>query len=197
MCDKTLINDKRLTPTMELLRSGKTQLFREKDTSNRAFIDSGNCDVSLEHENKAMYAELIDGEWYWMNGCAECNGKPRDRMTYIECDNHNRCRVCSINRKDIKDKSVHGGENGWTCNACHDAEQLEIRRLAFDKLDGDDPDCYSVDNIICPHCGSIVGSDDIHESQDMDCHVCDGEMHLEVEYSFTYSTTVKGKRITK
>ncbi len=137
---KKLINDKRLTPTMERVRSGRTQLFRERNKDDRSFIGSDNCDVSLQHEIKSMYAELIDGQWYWLNGCAECNGEERDWMTYIECEEHDRCRTCNTNRKDIKG-SVWGGKEGWQCKPCHESEHLEIRRIAFEQLDGEEPDC--------------------------------------------------------
>lgn len=63
-----LIKDERLTPTMERVRSGRTQMFREKNKNDRSFISKDNCDVSLEHEIKSMYAELTDGKWYWVNG---------------------------------------------------------------------------------------------------------------------------------
>lgn len=196
MIDKILINDDRLTPTMDRVRNSRTQQFREKNKDDRTFIDKNNCDVSLEHENKAMYAELINGQWYWISSCAECNGKERDWMSYIECDEHDRCRVCATNRKDIKG-SAWGGKRGWTCNSCKEFEDLEIRREAFEKLDGEEPDHICTDEIICPHCGSEISNDDIHETQDLKCHVCEGELSLEVEYTASYSTSIKETRITK
>jgi len=192
--NKELIKDSRLTPTMERVRSGRTQLFREKD-NNRSFISDENCGVSLKHENKEMYAKLIDNKWYWVNGCQECNGNARSSTkSYIECVKHDVCVSCGISRKEIKDY-VMGGLNGWTCKPCHESKMEEIRRKAFEELDGEEPDCSYVDEIICPHCGSIIGSDDIHESQDLECHVCDGELHLEVDYSVSYTTSVIGTRI--
>ena len=62
MKEKELINDERLTPTMERTRSGSVQLFREKNPNNRTYISADNCCVSLVHpHDKSMYAELIDG----------------------------------------------------------------------------------------------------------------------------------------
>jgi hypothetical protein len=197
MKDKILINDKRLTSTMEILRNGSVQLFREKNNKDRTFINSENCDVSLEHKNREMYAKLIDGEWYWVSGCAECNGKPRDWMSYIECEEHNVCRSCGIKRKDVKEDSVWGGKHGWICNSCHKIEESGIRREAFAALDGEEPDCSYCNEIICPHCGSEINNDDIYESQDLECHICQGELSLEVDWTASYSTTVKGKRITE
>ena len=188
-----LINDKRLTPTMERIRSGSTQLFREWNKDDHTFIGIENCDVKLNHENKEMFAELIDGKWYWVSGCSECNGKPRGH-SYIECEKHDVCSSCGCSRKDAGN-GVWGGMYGWTCNSCKEANDSEMRREAFEKLDGEDPDCSYQDKIICPHCGSEVSNDDIHESQDMECYVCEGEFSLEVEWTPSYSTTVKGDRI--
>ena len=196
MKNKILINDPRLTPTMERIRSGRVQLFREKNPNDRSFINADNCDLSLEHENKAMYAELIDGQWYWVSGCAECNGKERDWMTYIECEEHDRCRVCEINRKDLTEPPW-GGKKGWICKPCETERMADVRRKAFEKLDGEEPDCVYMDKIICPHCGSELDSSDIYESQDMECHVCEGEIDLEVEWTATYSTSIKGERVTQ
>lgn len=200
MKTKELIKDKRLTPTMERIRSGTTQLFREKNKNDRTFINRENSDVILDHENKEMYAELIDDKWYWVSGCYECNGKERDTvMSYIECETHDVCRKCSKSRKEFED-AVWGGVNGWTCKPCKEAKDLEVRIEAFEKFNHEDYSKYHFmfnDDIICPHCGSKIGNDDIHESQDLDCYVCEGEISLEVEYTATYSTSIKGKRITE
>lgn len=184
---KELINDKRLTPTMKRLRSGKTQVFREKNKD----------DVILEHENKAMYAELIDGQWYWVNGCGPCNGEERGLKTYIECEIHDVCRSCEVSRKEIKG-SVWGGLKGWICKPCYEAERLEIRRQVFEKFNEDKLDEHHFlynDDIKCPHCGSEISNDDIYESQDIECEVCEGEISLEVEYAASYSTSIKGERV--
>lgn len=186
MSDKILINDKRLNSSMKRVRSGRDQVFQE----------NGKEDISIRHENKEMYAELIDGLWYWVNGCSECNGEPRDWLTYIECEKHDRCSSCSTNRKEIKGP-VWGGKKGWTCKPCKDAKDSEIRREAFENLNGNEPDCSYNNKIICPHCGSEICNDEMYESQDIDCFVCEGEIHLEVEYSFHYSTRIKGKRVTE
>lgn len=193
---KKLINDPRLTPTMKRTRSGKTQLFREPNIDNQ-FTNEENAAAVLVHPTDvAMYAELIDGEWYWVTGCAECKGEERDWMSYIECDKHNRCSVCSIKSKDLPEGVVRwGGKHGWTCGTCKDARDLEIRMEAFEKLDGEEPDCFYTDEPICPHCGTQQGSDDLHENQNIECYVCHGEMEVEVDYTRSFTTRVKGKRI--
>lgn len=191
-----LINDKRLTPTMDRVRNGATQMFREKDKNDRSFISSKNCDVSLTHENKEMYADLIDGEWYWVSGCGACLGEGRSFKTYIECEKHDICRSCGISRKDIT-SVAWGGRNGWQCQGCKDVDDAERRTSAFEKLDGGEPNCLYMDNVICPHCGSELNSNGLNETQDMECYVCEGEMLLEVEHVAVYSTYVKGKRVVK
>ena len=197
--EKTLINDNRLTPTMERVRSGRVQMFRERNKEDRSFINSANADVQIQHENKAMYAKLIDEQWCWVNGCGECNGEPRGYQTYIECEAHDRCSKCGTKRKDITEVPW-GGKNGWVCKPCADAKKSEIKRHAFEKLDGEKPtqwDCSHNDYIKCPHCGSNINNDSIHETEVIDCYVCDGELTVEVEYTPTYSTSIKGKRITE
>ncbi len=74
---KELINDDRLTPTMRRLRDGSTQLFREASKNDGSFINSDNACVILKHEKRSMYAELIDGFWYWVEGCGPCKGEKR------------------------------------------------------------------------------------------------------------------------
>lgn len=190
MENRTLINDNRLTPTMQRSRSGRTQIFKEKGSKE---------EISLQHDKKSMYAELIDGKWYWVEGCAECKGEERDWMTYIECEEHDRCRSCGINRKDIKE-APWGGKKGWQCRSCADDEHKEIRRQAFEKFNRENPDEYDfqyMDEIKCPHCASKISSEEMYESQEIECNVCEGRIYLEVEFSPTYSTSIIGERVTE
>lgn len=192
---RVLINDKRLTPTMKRIRSGSTQLFREEKTNNTRFISDDNADVVLTHDtDKAMYAELIDGEWYWVSGCAECIGKPRG-SSYIECDKHNVCSCCGISRKEIEG-AVWGGRHGWICPSCHDAQKLEARQSAFQKLNGSEPDTYYTDNPTCPHCGTEHNNESVHENTTLECYVCEGEFEVQVDWTPSYTTTVIGERLT-
>lgn len=184
---------------MERVRSGRTQLFREKDPNERSFLNEDNAEVILKHENPAVYAFLEeDGKWYWKNGCSQCNGKHRSEYCYLECDEHNVCRKCSIKRKDLKD-IPWGGTDGWICKPCYDEEKSEERRLAFEKFNRE---CHSevdfmwCDEIKCPHCGSEVSDDDIHESTNIDCCVCEGSFDVSVEYSKSYTMTICGERVT-
>ena len=176
-------------------------MFREPNIDS-CFTSEENADVVLEHPTDvAMYAELIDEEWYWVTGCAECKGEERDWMLYVECDKHNRCCECGTNTKDLAEGVTRwGGKLGWQCSTCKDARDVEIREEAFETFNEnefDEWDYYDTDNIKCPHCGSEIYNDDIYESEDTECGVCEGEVHIEVNHSVTYTTSIKGKRITK
>lgn len=191
--EKEIIKDTRLTPTMERVRSGRTQLFREKNPEDRSFISSDNADVILEHERKEMYAELIDGVWYWVNGCSQCNGYERSKYSYIECEKHDVCRVCSAPRKDF-DGPVMGGLSGWTCKPCYQKEKEERKRLAIEKFNKEEHHDYefmSNDEIICPNCGSTIYDEEFYQSGDIICDVCDIEFEVEVEYSRSFTTRLK------
>jgi hypothetical protein len=202
MKGKELINDDRLTPTMERIRNGESQMFRDTKQDDRSFIGRENADVILTHPTDvAMYAELIDNEWYWVTGCSECKGEERGWVTYIECDRHNICSSCSIPSKNLEEGVKRwGGKKGWTCGTCKDIKDLEIRETAFEKFNEEEHsewDFTSNDEIICPHCGTELSSDEVYESQDMECYVCEGEIEVDVEFALTYSTSVKGKRVLK
>ena len=186
-----LINDTRLTPTMEITRSGSKQMFREKNPKDRTFIDSENADVVLQHEKKSMYADLIDGKWYWVEGCAQCNGEPRDWMAYRECEKHDVCRTCSIHRKDLKE-TPWGGKHGWQCKPCAENERLDKLESAMKSFQDNGLDKYDflyMDEIKCPHCGTEISSEDIYESQTMYCDICHNNYELTIEYTPSYSTS--------
>lgn len=186
------INDQRLTPTMERIRSGSQQLFREiAKKIDRRFTSKENACVILEPPEKHIFAELIDGKWHWVNGCAACNGEPRNWGTYIECDKHNVCRTCGAARKDVE--TARGGRNGWQCGKCNDREYEAKKSAALDhakEIGHTEDDCQYEDKIICPFCATEQSSDDRHESQNgIECGTCGGVFDLEIEYSPSYSTT--------
>jgi hypothetical protein len=196
MADKKveLINDERLTPTMERIRSGSKQLFRERDPSNRTFISVDNCDVCLEHEKVSVYAELIEGEWWWMEGCAECNGDPRDWMTYVECDEHNRCRTCGTKSKDLAPGVTKwGGKPGWQCDNCKQ-DQIRKAKESFAKKELEDYHFKYNEKAICPHCGCQnhidLGEINLSESE-FECGFCESVFMVEVHLDITYSTAKK------
>lgn len=177
----TLINDDRLTPTMTRVRCGDTQQFKQKGSE---------IEISIKSPEKHLYADLIDGKWHWVNGCAECNGKSRDWMTYIECDKHNVCRTCGNGR--IAGITAWGGKHGWQCSTCHDREYETSKKEALASAienGHQEIDCHYESEIICPYCATKQSSDDRHESEDgVECGTCGGIFNLEIEYSPSYST---------
>jgi hypothetical protein len=185
---KELIVNEWLTPDMERTRNGATQLFRRKGL-DRHFTSEENADVILKHDNKEMYAELIDGQWYWVSGCAECNGKPRDWMTYIECEEHNVCRTCGIHRN--KTTNALGGKHGWQCSKCHTAEHEAEKKEALDAMpeEYDTWDFHGQDEITCPYCAHEFS--DSFESNDADddekdCPRCDNVFKVTAVHSLTF-----------
>ena len=186
-----LINDKRLTPSMRRTRSGRNQEFTNPDTKEV---------IVLTHDKRSMYADLINGAWYWVEGCPECKGELRSGMTYQECDEHDRCSRCNTNRKDIVGAAWGGVKNGWTCNTCKQKEFAERRAEAFEKFkeaEYGEYDFYNADDIKCPHCGSKIHDDSITDTEELECGVCEGKVRVEVEISRSYTTSIVGKRVTE
>lgn len=190
----TPINDPRLTPEMERVRSGSKQLFRKRYGDNK-FTSSENADVVLTPPEKHLYAKLIDNVWHWVNGCAECNGQPRDWMTYIECDKHNVCRTCKTPRSQLTE-TPWGGKHGWKCQPCANAEHEAEKELALAAMpeEHDELD-YRHDYMPrCPYCDLEfeVGSDEIDGmlgvEEERVCERCDHTFSIEAEMSITYST---------
>jgi hypothetical protein len=196
MTEKILIVDARLTPDMIRIRSGRKQEFH--DPNNRSHPSEG-ADVTLIPPRPELYAENIDGQWYWVNGCAECNGKPRDCwMSYIECETHNVCRTCKTPRKALT-AIPWAGKHGWQCQPCADAEReaTKAERLAaIAAEDYDESDYENLNEIKCPHCGTAYEPDgEVYDRSVDECEICGGQYSVEVEYTVTYSTKVIGERL--
>lgn len=189
--NKELINDDRLTPDMKRIRNGRFQIFSVE----------GMQDITIEHGHREMYAELIDDKWYWISGCAECNGEPRDGFAYIgECDKHNVCRECGISNKELTEPAW-GGREGWCCVPCMNELNRRHRIDCLAKVaekEYDTWDYMHTDNIICPHCGDSieVDGDPDEYSGENECDTCGGKYEVEVNYSVDYTTSVIGERIT-
>ena len=187
---KELINDDRLTPDTKRMRSGQVQSFTLPDGTK----------FDLKHDQREMYADLIDDKWYWVSGCAECNGKPRDGFAYIgECDKHNVCRECGIHRSEITE-TPWGGSEGWCCVPCADRIDSIHKAECLAKVaekEYDEWNYMHTDNIICPHCeNEVMVDEDPNDYQGTsDCEVCGGEYNVEVEFSVNYTTKVVGERI--
>lgn len=186
------IKDERLTPELKRIRSGKTQAFYKPE--NRA-LQTRDADIVLEPPEQHIYAELIDGEWWWVNGCAECNGEPRGWMKYTECDEHDVCAHCGIHRKELKD-TPWGRKGGWVCKPCDDKEH-EIEKtaaLAAMPDEYDEWDYYCMSEIQCPYCNNIIeDSGSYHEADDeeIECGCCDNIYTVSAEISINYTMKKK------
>lgn len=195
--EKILIQDERLTPELKRVRSGRKQAFYLP--TNRS-LQTEDADITLEPPEPHIYAELIDGQWYWLNGCAECNGEPRDWGTYIECEEHNRCRTCGIKRAELTE-APWAGKNGWQCKPCADIEKRANRLRALEAAAAEEFDEYDYmhnTNIKCPHCNheyKPCTADGLPEGAH-ECDVCGGEYSIEPEPCVYYTTRLIGERLT-
>jgi len=194
-----LINDDRLTTDMKVTRAGSTMLFR-RDYGDRHFTSVENADVIIEAPRRELFAKLIDGNWYWVNDCPECNGK-EPRWAYIKCEEHDRCVDCRIKKSEIEGNIVWGHERGFRCNSCQEYLNKKTRREALEKVAKEEYDPYdyrSNDDIVCPHCKTVHHHElcDGLPGPEMKCEVCGGEFEVETEYTVTYSTSVIGERVT-
>jgi hypothetical protein len=130
--------------------------------------------IRIEPPEQHLYAELIDGEWFWVNGCAECLGKPRDWTTYIECDKHNVCAKCGCSRDELTE-APWGRKSGWVCKPCADTEDKARHEAAMERVadyEYDKWDFYCNDEITCPYCKAEIESDCELYSSDGDDHKC-------------------------
>jgi hypothetical protein len=205
-----LINDPRLEGYTQRMRNGSTQVFftgndqrdfdryrAEGGPSNSSIKMHGKPDnINMEPPEKHIYAELIDGQWYWVNGCPECNGKTRDWMTYVECDKHNVCAGCSCSREKLTE-APWGRKNGWVCKPCADIEDAARKAKALERVtdyEYDEWDFFSNDEITCPYCKATIESDcDDYECDgaERECHDCGNNFELTAVHSVTWTTTRK------
>lgn len=201
------INDPRLAIYEKRTRSGRTQVFYmgndaqdfsrykedQKTQSNPEIHDKADT-IRLEPPEKHLYAVKEQGEWWWANGCSVCNGKPRDTWaSYLECTTHDVCVSCSTPRSKIKDESVWGGKDGWQCYSCEAIEREEALAVQMGKFvdsGNDGSGFHCEDSVLCPHCGADNGSG-FDEDEDTDCHLCENEFSVSVDYIASYSTIKK------
>ena len=201
------ISDKRLSGYVNRTRSGSTQVFYTGNDSRdwdrykaegvgrlrNITMHEKPDTIRLEPPEKHYYAELIDGEWWWLNGCAECNGRQRDWMTYIECEKHNVCRTCSTPRAQLKEPPW-AGKHGWQCKPCAEAEHEEEKAAALAAMpeEYDKWDYHHEDSVKCPHCNykfEDSGDGEFYQegTKDIDCPRCDNTFEVEVSISFNYT----------
>lgn len=209
-CEKIRkINDPRIVGYTNRTRAGATQEFYTGNDArdwDRYRAEGGNSAHGVEMHLKAdtihiqppekhWYAELIDGEWWWVNGCAECVGQPRSWGTYIECDKHNVCRTCGCGRSELTEPPW-GGANGWQCKPCaekeHEAEKATA--LAAMPEEYDEWDYYHNSEIKCPYCDHTINDDGEYadaDNEDIECPRCDNTFTVTAEISVDYTTKRK------
>lgn len=198
------IDDGRLSEYTKRTRSGSEQVFYtggdERDferyraegggTNPNVKMHDKPDTIRLQPPEKHYYAELIDGEWWWVNGCTECNGRPRDWMTYIECDEHNVCRSCGIPRSELNEVPW-AGKHGWHCQPCAKKEHEEEKQVALAAMpaDYDSWDYHGVNEITCPYC-AYEFSDSWEAAGDHDetheCPRCDHEFKVTAVHTLTF-----------
>ena len=203
------INDERLTDYTKRTRSGSEQVFYQGNDDRdfaRYRAEGGGREhnvimhdkpdtIRLQPPEKHFYAKLVDGEWWWFNGCGPCNGEPRSYKTYIECEKHDVCRTCGKSRKEAG--TAWGGSNGWQCKTCHDVEHNAAKEdalEAFSLAEHDDSDFMFNDQVVCPHCALSYDPDDMYEDTEVTCDRCDGVYNVELDHSTSYSTEIIGER---
>ena len=188
-----LIENDLLTADMNRVRSGRTQLFR-KDYGDRHFIREENADVILKHSEKHIYAELIAGKWYWINGCCECNEEERDWVnSYIECVTHDVCSMCSISRSHLNGPAW-GRKNGWACKPCVAREKEEEKNTALALMgEYDEWDYFNLKIPKCPHCDyEMKDGQEVSEFYEADetlnkCYRCDNEYFITAEHEIKFT----------
>ena len=205
------IDDDRLKGYTNRTRSGPEQIFytgSDERDFDRYRKDGGNSHHGVEMHDKPdtirmhpperhYYAELIEGEWWWVNGCAECNDQPRGWGTYVECEKHNVCCTCKIPRSEITE-TPWGGKHGWQCVPCSvkEHEEAKAEALAAMPEEFDDWDYRGQDEVKCPYCNLEVedsGDGELYKDgdQEIDCDRCDNSFTLTTEFSPSYTMTRK------
>lgn len=172
-----------------------TQRTRAGNTSiwNDPFHKNGLPVVELEPPQRGLYAERFEDGWYWVCGCVRCLDS--DEWSYVNCDEHNTCATCNTHRDDIKGEAW-GHPKGFECSECREKERMKKKEAALARakeLELDEWDHYREDKIICPVCFSENSNDDMHEpgEHDVECHVCDTEFIVELEYDPKYTSRLK------
>ena len=180
----------------ERLRSGKTNIWNacSHDRPHR----NGLPEVRLDPPEVGLYAERIDGAWYWVSGCAKCN-ESGEKYSYSVCDEHNVCRLCSTHRSKLTE-APWGHPDGFTCKPCQDAEDAVAKAAALAKVaetDYDEWDYRNLDECKCPHCATVIHIEtEDYGDKNMECDTCNGLFELTTEYSVSFTTKVTGERIT-
>lgn len=165
------------------------------NTWNSKFHSTGLPEVSLQAPQKGLYAERIDGAWYWVCNCPKCLGKD-SFCSFNQCETHDRCVSCNCSRDQLTE-APWGVSGGWRCKPCqskiHEAHKVHALENAAASGHSED-DCHYTDKILCPYCATEQSDDERHDSKKgLVCGVCDGKFDLEVEWTASYTTTKQDK----
>lgn len=202
----SLINDTRLTEYTNRTRYGSEQVFHkgtdefDRDrwraeggpaNSNKIKMHDKPDNIRIKAPEAHYYAELIDGKWWWVNGCNQCNGRERGQC-YVECEKHNICNTCSIPWSKKKGTGW-SCDNGWQCKSCADKDHKDEKNAALDAM----PKPHRAwaykdrDEIICPWCNYTYpdswGEGDLDET-DYECTRCDNNFTVSSETTTTYTS---------
>lgn len=153
--------------------------------------------VELTAPENGLYAERIDGAWYWVSGCAKCTGSG-ERYSYSVCDKHNVCRLCSTHRSKLTE-TPWGHPDGFTCKPCQDSADAIAKAEALTKFaesEYEEHDFHGMGECKCPHCASVIHLEpEDYRDQNMECNTCEGLFGLQIEYEPSFTTTVIGDRV--
>jgi hypothetical protein len=181
------INDPRLTPDMERSRSGSVQHFHKK-----GHVDWHNPFIVVSPPERHIYAELIDGEWHWVNGCIDCNDDKKG-FSYIKCVKHDVCLTCGIPRDQLKE-TPWGAVNGFNCKPCVEKEDAAIRAAALQRAEENEKDSldyYRNDKITCPYCDAEFDESERYDAdgEQIECHECGNTFALTANHEVTWTMT--------
>lgn len=172
-----IINDLRLKPGMKAVANYYQHTFvKHSEEMHKRHIITEH--FSIDTPSQSWLARLIDGHWYWVEFCPDCNGMDRQAGDGIPCIEHNTCRVCYVSRDKASTTSigaVWGHSGGWVCNDCHDALEAERHSAAAERIaernDEGDTEESMADKPTCPWCGE-------EEEIEAERHYgCEGEVH--------------------
>ena len=168
-------------------RSGSTQVWNDARHKN-----DGLPEVRLNPPRRGLFADRIDGAWYWVCACEKCLGSGK-AFNYSPCDEHDRCVTCHCTRAELTEIPWGGCDGGWRCRPCQDRMDAERKATALAAAEAkghSEDDCWATSKIICPYCATDQSDDDRHDSaKGLECGTCGGVFDLEVEWTPSYTTT--------
>lgn len=172
----------------ERTRSGHTNIWNQMWPPGKPHRN-GLPEIKLEPPELGLYAERIDGAWYWVTGCHKCLGIT-GKWSYITCHEHDRCVSCGTHRTELTD-IPWGHPDGFRCKPCQDRIDLEAKTKALAaaaEREWSEDDTEYISEILCPHCASEQCSDEQSDTEEAECGTCGGTYSLEIRYEVSYTT---------